>query len=332
MAPALTVQRCDRSASRINTLLRIYEDRIGLRFSPPTLTHIAFTAGTTHLLAAVHTRSVKAKAEALQRAKHCTQYLRLVAVSWDSADSKASILDSLINDYAPPSNDQRDTPEETSSHLQPDANDSTGGLPRQMASTSSLPILDHPQHAELPTAPSSDLSTLSSSSDPAQSSHDALQAMLERFQRNGTFNSGIHQVPSGNQQAIAPQSALPASFSPSELFRGAPTSMTVDDPYYFTQSVTGLRDNMFQGAISAGNSLPQHTSTIDPFLQSLFAHISYPPLQQSERSEYMSARAPQSVPLPDSLGQTGSISPTFWDSATINGLFGLSPSTGSFPH
>lgn len=92
-------QRCDRSAARINSLLSTYHSRFGLRFTPPTLFNIVFTAGTTHLLAAVRHRSTKVKDEALNNTNECVSFLRLVAESWPAAGHKADILQELVEDY-----------------------------------------------------------------------------------------------------------------------------------------------------------------------------------------------------------------------------------------
>ncbi len=95
-------QRCDRSAAQINAFLKTYHDRFNLRFTPPTLLNVAFTAGTTHLLTAVHHGDSKRKSEAVQRAEECVRFLRLVAVSWPAATDKADILETLVEEWVPP--------------------------------------------------------------------------------------------------------------------------------------------------------------------------------------------------------------------------------------
>jgi hypothetical protein len=94
-------QRCDRSAARINSLLRTYNSRFGLRYSPPTLFNIAFTAGTTHLLSAVRHHGSKVKDGAVTSARECVEFLNSVAESWPAAAQKADILDTLVKEYHP---------------------------------------------------------------------------------------------------------------------------------------------------------------------------------------------------------------------------------------
>lgn len=94
-------QRCDRSAARINSLLRTYHQRFGLRYTPPTLFNIAFTAGTTHLLSAVRHHGARIKDTALADARECVDFLNSVAESWPAAGQKADILDTLVREYHP---------------------------------------------------------------------------------------------------------------------------------------------------------------------------------------------------------------------------------------
>lgn len=60
---------------------------------------IAFTAGTTHLLAAVQHRSAKRHKEAISSAQDCVSLLRRIGKSWTSGSQKADILENLINEY-----------------------------------------------------------------------------------------------------------------------------------------------------------------------------------------------------------------------------------------
>lgn len=94
-------KRCDRSAARINTLLRTYHQRFGLRYTPPTLFNIAFTAGTTHLLSAVRHHGARVKDTALADARECVDFLNSVAESWPAAGQKADILETLVREYHP---------------------------------------------------------------------------------------------------------------------------------------------------------------------------------------------------------------------------------------
>jgi hypothetical protein len=96
------VRRCDRSAARIITLLALYHQRFLLKYSPPPLFTIAFTAGTTFLLSAMHHPSAHVKMAALVNADKCVQYLRLSGDSWRAARRKADILQDLVNKYAMP--------------------------------------------------------------------------------------------------------------------------------------------------------------------------------------------------------------------------------------
>ena len=96
------VRRCDRSAARIITLLALYHQRFLLKYSPPPLFSIAFTAGTTFLLSAMHHPSAHVKMAALVNADKCVQYLRLSGDSWRAARRKADILQDLVNKYAMP--------------------------------------------------------------------------------------------------------------------------------------------------------------------------------------------------------------------------------------
>lgn len=99
----LTRQRCDRSSARIVTLLKLYHSLYDIRFVPPTLLNVAFIAGTTHLLAAAHHRSSKMREDALRGANECIRHLRLTGVSWRAAADKANVLQSLLDEYQPPS-------------------------------------------------------------------------------------------------------------------------------------------------------------------------------------------------------------------------------------
>ena len=95
----MSSQRCDRAAGRINTLLGIYQSRFGLRLSPPTLFNMTFTAGTTHLLAAVRHRTNKIRETAITGARECIGYLYSIGESWPAAKHKGDILSKLVEDY-----------------------------------------------------------------------------------------------------------------------------------------------------------------------------------------------------------------------------------------
>jgi hypothetical protein len=82
-------------------LLRTYHQRFGLRYTPPTLFNIAFTAGTTHLLSAVRHHGTKIKDGAVANARECVDFLHSVAESWPAAGQKADILDTLVKEYQP---------------------------------------------------------------------------------------------------------------------------------------------------------------------------------------------------------------------------------------
>ena len=80
-------------------LLALYEKRFGLRFSAPTIFNITFTAGTTHLLAAVRHRTPKAREAAVAGVKECVHFLYLIGRSWPAARHKGEILQRLVDEY-----------------------------------------------------------------------------------------------------------------------------------------------------------------------------------------------------------------------------------------
>lgn len=139
-------QRCDRSADRINTLLRVYHTRFGLRYTPPTLFNIAFMAGSTHLLAAVWHRTASVKASALQQASECVTFLRHVAESWPAAGHKADILQTLVRDYAEPAKSATGTLQSTAKVRSPASEHPT--------TTAAKPLTVHPQQPlPIPSSP-----------------------------------------------------------------------------------------------------------------------------------------------------------------------------------
>lgn len=93
------IQTCDRAASRILQLLKQWHLLFDLAYTNITMPQIAFTAGTTHLLAAVQHRSAKRHKEAISSAQDCVKLLRRIGISWMSGSQKADILENLINEY-----------------------------------------------------------------------------------------------------------------------------------------------------------------------------------------------------------------------------------------
>lgn len=90
--------------------MQTYHQRFGLRYTPPTLFNIAFTAGTTHLLSAVRHHGARIKNDALASARECIGFLHNVAESWPAAAQKADILDQLVSEYHPPEPTPAPTP------------------------------------------------------------------------------------------------------------------------------------------------------------------------------------------------------------------------------
>jgi hypothetical protein len=225
-------QRCDRSAARINSLLQVYEERVGLRYCAPTLIHIAFTAGTTHLLAAVRQHTSQGTKAAMDRARTCCNYLRLVAYSWFSAEHQANILDSLVQEYDPTS------PTDTRGH-EPRADDSFA----QAIAAASNP------------KPSSVL-----------------------------IPAGVGQPPHPEQLAFPIQGSFNASASSSKPYT---------DPYSPSQSTSfesgsfGISPSMLVNS----TGIQRQQETLEPFLQTLFTHINFPPSQQMSSNPTQAGQA-----------------------------------------
>ncbi|OXC63478.1 hypothetical protein AYX13_06698 [Cryptococcus neoformans] len=255
---AVAVKRCDRSAARINSLLRAYHNRFNLRFSPPTLLNVAFTAGTTHLLAAVHHRSIRIRAEALASANECVELLRLVAVSWPAARDKADILGGLVTEYLP-----TETMLSRLDLLSRLNGTTAGTTAAPTASTpTSDPLFDFFQQPATDIAPPSPspLQQVLPSSSPVQSpqfqSIPFLPPLTQadyQFQPVPTLSSSLSMSGMSQQPAPAWMSQSP----------------TVDNPLIPTE-IPMFDQNLFSG-------IPREDA--ESFLRALLAHITLPPAQ-----------------------------------------------------
>ncbi|GAA6059217.1 hypothetical protein JCM10212_006610 [Sporobolomyces blumeae] len=94
------IKRCNSAASRIVSLLELYQSSPGLRFAPVTMTQICFAAGTSHLLSSVNSSDRKAL-EAREAATCCVSALREMGKAWKCATQTGRILERLIDEWAP---------------------------------------------------------------------------------------------------------------------------------------------------------------------------------------------------------------------------------------
>jgi hypothetical protein len=71
----------------------------GLRFTPPTMAQVVYTAGTTFLLAAVQARAAHQSASFMSGASQCLESLDHISQTWPAASQKGTILSGLISEY-----------------------------------------------------------------------------------------------------------------------------------------------------------------------------------------------------------------------------------------
>ncbi|KZO91935.1 hypothetical protein CALVIDRAFT_541422 [Calocera viscosa TUFC12733] len=95
-----SVLLCNRAAHQIVRLYGLWRRYHDLRYVPITAVQIAFTAGTTHLLAATYANGVVGKEKGLDGVRECVRCLQDMGRSWQSAIQSSRTLEKMMEDYA----------------------------------------------------------------------------------------------------------------------------------------------------------------------------------------------------------------------------------------
>ncbi|KAJ7704480.1 hypothetical protein B0H17DRAFT_1039775 [Mycena rosella] len=101
------VKLCKRAADNIMELLETWSSLYTLRYTPPTMLQVVFSAGTVFLLLAIHANSGHRIAHgslktSLAQAELCIQYLSEIGRTWGAAARTGDILRSLLEDRLKP--------------------------------------------------------------------------------------------------------------------------------------------------------------------------------------------------------------------------------------
>ncbi|KAJ7481446.1 hypothetical protein FB451DRAFT_128986 [Mycena latifolia] len=106
------VKLCKRAADNILELLETWSSLYSLRYTPPPMLQIIFSAGTVFVLLSLHATSSLRIAQgslkvSLSQAELCLQYLSEMSTSWKAAGRTGDILRSLIEDRLKPTLERR---------------------------------------------------------------------------------------------------------------------------------------------------------------------------------------------------------------------------------
>ncbi|WOO80275.1 Nitrogen assimilation transcription factor nit-4 [Vanrija pseudolonga] len=92
----IAMTRCHQSALKIDELGQLYHATHGMRFTPPTMAQMQYTAGTSFVLAAAQARNAAQAADDLERARRALFYLKEIGLTWGAGRQKESILSEII--------------------------------------------------------------------------------------------------------------------------------------------------------------------------------------------------------------------------------------------
>nr|ADE10063.1 transcription factor [Tremella fuciformis] len=95
----VAMTRCHQASIRILQLTETWRTQHGLRFCPPTMAQVVYTAGTTFLLAAAQAALPERAKAALDNVQSCLNSLREIGMTWAAGSQKASILQRLLAEY-----------------------------------------------------------------------------------------------------------------------------------------------------------------------------------------------------------------------------------------
>ncbi len=81
-------------------MVALWGEQHSLRFTPPTLSAIIYSAGTSFLLAAAQAGLPSQTAAAMQKVHVCLGFLEEIAGTWKAGRQQATVLRGLLNDCA----------------------------------------------------------------------------------------------------------------------------------------------------------------------------------------------------------------------------------------
>ncbi|BEI84463.1 hypothetical protein CcaverHIS002_0410670 [Cutaneotrichosporon cavernicola] len=96
----IAMTRCHQAALRIVQLAAVWDEQHSLRFTPPTLSAIIYSAGTSFLLAAAQAGLPSQTAAAMQKVHDCLGFLEEIGRTWKAGRQQAAVLRGLLNECA----------------------------------------------------------------------------------------------------------------------------------------------------------------------------------------------------------------------------------------
>ncbi|TXT07674.1 uncharacterized protein COLE_04598 [Cutaneotrichosporon oleaginosum] len=96
----IAMTRCHQAALRIVQLVALWGEQHSLRFTPPTLSAIIYSAGTSFLLAAAQAGLPSQTAAAMQKVHVCLGFLEDIGCTWKAGRQQAAVLRGLLDQCA----------------------------------------------------------------------------------------------------------------------------------------------------------------------------------------------------------------------------------------
>ena len=81
-------------------LATLWKDQHTLRFTPPTMTAIIYSAATSFLLAAAQAANPTQAAVSLQKVHMCLDFLEQIGQTWVAGRQQAAILQDMVSECA----------------------------------------------------------------------------------------------------------------------------------------------------------------------------------------------------------------------------------------